>query len=129
MNEMKNPILLVLVLASIFLGPALLQISCDDQSDDDQGGDKGWTNDVGDSCGGFCKDDLWCFDSNMALCVSTYCVGQAIGDMYCTQLCETVEGCPDGFTCTVGCDLDSSGQPYCVSDEDYDWLVSISKCG
>ncbi len=126
---MKNPILMVLFFSSIFLGAALLLISCDGESDDDQGGDKGWTNDVGDSCGGFCKDDLWCFDSNMALCVSTHCVGRSIGDMYCTQLCETPDACPDGFTCTIDCELDSSGQPYCVNDEDYDWLVSISKCG
>ncbi len=104
------------------------QTACEDEDDDGGGADKGLTNDVGDSCYGLCKDDLWCFDSNLATCVSMHCVGQSSGDMYCTQLCETADGCPDGFACALDCELDSSGQPYCVKDEDYQWLQVIGKC-
>jgi hypothetical protein len=113
------PIIAVILFSSVFL------ISCDQNKGDESGG---FTGDVGNDCTGLCKNSEWCFDSNLPLCTSHYCVGSAQDKMYCTQMCETQEMCPDGFSCTIDCNLDSSDQPYCVTGDDYDYLVSIEKC-
>ncbi len=102
--------------------------ACEDDSSDKSSG-LGITNDVGDECQGLCDDGDWCFDSNLPWkCVSSFCVGRSMGDMYCTQLCGTDYDCPEGYRCTWNCELDSSDQAYCVKEDDYGYLVAQGYC-
>jgi len=100
-------------------------LGCD--SDENSQPGEGFTGDVGVECEGLCQEEGWCYDGDLATCVSFMCVGPSAGESYCTQACENDGMCPENYRCTVDCEV-FSDQPYCVKKGDYEQLFLSGRC-